>query len=86
MSQTTRITISLPTELLDRAEAECMEPGENRSELFRRALEGLLERKRHEAAVRRYVEGYAAEPEAEYEVAAAESTITDALADDEDWG
>ena len=85
MAETTRITISLPEDLLDRAEAKRIEHGESRSELFRRALETLLEKERQEAAVRRYVEGYVAEPETEYEVEAAESSGMEAFDGGESW-
>ena len=59
--------------------------GESRSELFRRALETLFEKQRYETAVTRYVEGYVAEPESEYEIAAAEVTEAGAFEADEEW-
>ncbi len=80
-----RITISLPVELLEQAEVERKGRGESRSELFRRALETLFEKQRYETAVDSYVTGYIAEPESEYEVAAAEVTETGAFDADEEW-
>lgn len=84
MPKTAKISISLPTDLLVRADRERRESGESRSELFRRALETLFREKRREAAVRRYVDGYVAEPESEYEVASAEAVAEDAW-DEEAW-
>lgn len=84
MSKTAKISISLPADVLVRADRERRESGESRSELFRRALETLFREKRREAAVRRYVDGYVAEPESEYEVASAEAVAGDAW-DEETW-
>ena len=83
--KTARITISLPVELLEQVEEERKGSGETRSELFRRALETLFEKQRYEKSVSRYVEGYVAEPESEYEIAAAEVTEAGAFEADEDW-
>lgn len=85
MTTTAKISISLPKDVLERAERERRETGESRSELFRRALEALFERHHHEAAVRRYVEGYLAEPETEYEVASTGAVSPAAFEEDEDW-
>jgi|GEM_PF-1978700 len=84
-SKISRITISLPVELLEQAEAERKGRGESRSELFRRALETLFEKQRYETAVTRYVEGYVAEPESQYEIAAAEVTEAGAFEADGEW-
>ncbi len=65
-----KVSVSLPEEALERVDRECAATGESRSELFRRALEALFDGERRRAAVRRYVEGYLAKPETEYEVAA----------------
>jgi metal-responsive CopG/Arc/MetJ family transcriptional regulator len=85
MITTAKISISLPEDVLERAERERRATGESRSELFRRALEALFESQRHEAAVRRYVEGYVAEPETEYEVSAAAALSSAAFEEEEDW-
>lgn len=53
-------------------------------ELFRRALKTLFREKRREAAVRRYVDGYVAEPESEHEVSSAEAAARNAW-DEEAW-
>jgi len=82
--RSSKISVSLPAELLDRVDRECATTGESRSQLFRRALEALFEGERRHAEVRRYMEGYVAEPEAEYEVAAAGAAARSAL-ETEDW-
>ncbi len=79
-----KVSVSLPAELLERINRECATTGESRSQLFRRALEALFEGERHDAEVRRYMEGYVAEPEAEYEVAAAGAVARPAL-ESEEW-
>lgn len=84
MPKTAKISISLPTDVLVRADRERRESGESRSELFRRALETLFREKRRETAVRRYVDGYVAEPESEYEVSSAEAAAGNAW-NEEAW-
>lgn len=79
-----KVSVSLPADVLERVDRECAATGESRSELFRRALEALFEGERRDAAVRRYVEGYVAEPEAEYEVAGAAAAARPAL-ESEEW-
>jgi metal-responsive CopG/Arc/MetJ family transcriptional regulator len=81
---TAKISVSLPAEVLERVDRECEATGASRSELFRRALQKLFEGGRHEAAVHRYLEGYVAEPETEYEVGAAAS-LAPAAFEDEGW-
>ncbi len=84
MPKTAKISISLPDDVLDRAEKERNASGESRSEFFRRALETLFREKERRAKVQRYVEGYVAEPESEYEVGSAEAAASEALRD-QDW-
>lgn len=82
---TSKVSISLPADVLARAERARRVSGESRSELFRRALETLFESERHDAAVASYVEGYVAEPESEYEVAVTAALAGTAFDDEEDW-
>lgn len=84
MPKTAKISISLPDQVLDRADRARRDSGETRSELFRRALEALFREQERKAAVRRYLDGYVAEPETDYEVAAAEST-SQAAWQQQDW-
>lgn len=64
MSETVKVTISLPRELLELVERE---RHETRSELFRRAVESWLAQRRKKGAVDRYVQGYLDHPETEKE-------------------
>jgi metal-responsive CopG/Arc/MetJ family transcriptional regulator len=79
-----KVSISLPGPTLARADRVCAATGESRSELFRRALQALFDSERERASIRRYVEGYIAEPESDYEVAVATATGGTYL-DAEDW-
>ena len=79
-----KVSISLPAPTLARANRVCEATGESRSELFRRALQALFESERERASVRRYVEGYLAEPESDYDAAVATATGGVYL-DAEDW-
>jgi predicted transcriptional regulator len=81
---TAKVSVSLSRELLERVDHECATTGESRSQLFRRALDALFEGERRDAEVRRYLDGYVAEPEAEYEVAAAGASARPAL-ESEGW-
>ena len=73
MPDTAKISISLPRDTLEACERERASSGETRSQFFRRAVETLLAERRRRAAVGRYVEGYVAEPETEYEVDASDA-------------
>jgi metal-responsive CopG/Arc/MetJ family transcriptional regulator len=84
VSKAAKVSISLPAEVLERADRERRARGESRSELFRRALDALFREQIREAAVQSYVDGYVAEPETEYEVASAEA-IAGAVWEEEDW-
>ena len=68
MPTSTKVSISLPKATLETADRERRETGESRSQFFRRAVEALIEQQRRSAAVERYVQGYVAEPEEEYDV------------------
>ncbi len=80
MSHSVKVAISLPQELFAAAERARREGGVSRSELFRRALESFLRRRREERAVERYVRGYLEHPESDQEVAAIHAVSADALA------
>ena len=75
----TKISISLPDEVLETAERECRREGESRSELIRRALVSLVARAREETLVAAYLAGYVAEPESDDEVAAADEAAASLL-------
>jgi len=63
MSATAKISISLPAETLRAADRERRLTRETRSEIFRRAVEELVQRRKERQEVDRYVAGYVAEPE-----------------------
>ena len=67
MTNTSRISISLPREMLRTADRARRALGESRSEFIRRAIENLLQQ-RHAQAVERYVAGYNTDRETETEV------------------
>ncbi len=80
-----KVSISLPRLLLRTADRARRETGESRSQFFRRAAEALLEERRRQEAVARYLAGYQAVPERPGELAwVAESGLA-ALAE-EPWG
>ncbi len=80
MPKTAKISISLPDDVLSRADRNRSERGESRSEFFRRALEALFREEERRAAVDRYVAGYVAESESEYEIDTANAAAAEA------WG
>lgn len=84
MSKTAKISISLPADVLARADRERRKSGESRSELFRHALETLFRQRHRDAAVRRYIEGYAAEPETAYEISSADASAQPVW-EEEEW-
>ena len=84
MTTTAKISISLPRGTLEHADRERRSSGESRSEFFRRAVEEFLRRKERREAVDRYVAGYIAEPEADYEEEISETTAVEVLAQ-ESW-
>ena len=71
----------LPSDLVTRVERLRRMSGGTRSDVIRRSLELLLEDVEHARRLRRYVEGYAAEPESNGEVDAAVATGCAALAE-----
>lgn len=78
MGKTVKIAISLPEELLQAAERESQARGVTRSEFFRQAVEGALERRQD--AIERYMRGYHEQPETDDEVVAARQASSAALA------
>jgi len=80
MPKTTKIAISLPEDIFRAVEQERKASGESRSELFRRAVEMLLRRKREQAMSERYVHAYEQMPETREEIAAARHAASSILA------
>jgi metal-responsive CopG/Arc/MetJ family transcriptional regulator len=76
-----KIAISLPDKFLESIEKECRARGETRSEFFRRAVESFLRRERERLLEEQYIRGYRQYPETAEEIAIAEATLVEALAD-----
>ena len=84
MPKTTKIAISLPEDMLVVVEQERRESGESRSELFRRAVEMLLRRRREQEMSERYIRAYQQSPETKEEIEAARHAASAILAE-ESW-
>jgi len=84
MPKTTKIAISLPEDMLAVVEQERRESGESRSELFRRAVEMLLRRRREQEMSERYIRAYQQTPETKEEIEAARYAASAMLAE-ESW-
>lgn len=78
MRRVAKITISLPTALLEAVEHRQEERGETRSEVIADLLEAALRREREQADVERYIRGYLEQPETEEEVAAIDRLAVEA--------
>ncbi len=67
MKETSRITVSLPTELLEAVDQRIARPDESRSALVRRLLEAALRETEEREEIERYVRGYREKPQTEEE-------------------
>jgi len=76
-----KIAISIPDQILEAVEKARLSSGESRSQFFRRAVEGHLDRQKERAAVERYVAGYRKNPETEEDIQMAESVLGRVLAE-----
>lgn len=84
MPKTTKIAISLPEEMLTAVEREREESGENRSQIFRRAVDLLLRQRSEKEMGEQYIRAYQQVPEAKEEVTAARRAAGTILAE-EPW-
>ena len=84
MPKTVKIAISLTEDMLSAVEQERKESGESRSELFRRAVEILLRRRREREMRERYIQAYKQTPETEQEIEAARRAAS-AILSGESW-
>jgi metal-responsive CopG/Arc/MetJ family transcriptional regulator len=84
MSKTTKIAISLPEEMLTALEKQREGSGESRSQIFRRAVELLLQQQREKEMSEQYINAYQQTPETSEEVAAARRAASTILAE-EPW-
>lgn len=67
MRDISRVTVSLPTELLEEADQKLAKGEESRSALVRRLLEDALRRAREQENIERYIRGYREDPQTQDE-------------------
>ena len=72
MSRSVKVTISLPSDMLDQIERKRLERNETRSEFLRAAVEQTFRERREQGNRERYISGYQELPESDEEIAAAE--------------
>lgn len=68
MPKVAKIAISLPENILEAVEKECIARGESRSQLFRIAVEEYLRHRGESESIERYIAGYKNIPETAIEV------------------
>jgi metal-responsive CopG/Arc/MetJ family transcriptional regulator len=76
----TKVTISLPTVLLEDVERSKETNQESRSETIARLLQAALRAEQEQSDVERYIKGYLEQPDTEEEIAIAEAMSTEAAA------
>ena len=81
---TSKVAVSLPTDLLDEVERARAEHGESRSQFVRRALVRELRASRQREDIERYLDSYREQPESDVDVWAVGASGP-ALAE-EPWG
>ena len=81
MSNSTKITLSLPRELLLDVERERQASGETRSEFFRRAVGELPRREGDRETIEQYIQGYLKYPETPGELGWLETASQEVLAE-----
>jgi metal-responsive CopG/Arc/MetJ family transcriptional regulator len=84
MSSSKKLAISLPKELVSRMEKLRKQTGETRSAFIRRAIQLVFKKLDKEARLKEYIDGYRKKPESAEEVAAAQASATQLLAQ-EPW-
>lgn len=67
-SKVSRVTVSLPTTLLEAADGELAEEDESRSSMIRRLIEAALKEAKERKDVERYVRAYTEQPQTEEEI------------------
>ena len=84
MSETKKVAISLPGELMRKIEKLRKSTGESRSAFISRAIRQALKDREQEILIARYVEGYRKFPETKEEIELAEAAAARLLAE-EPW-
>jgi metal-responsive CopG/Arc/MetJ family transcriptional regulator len=80
MRRFTKVTISLPTGLLEEVERSKDECGESRSETIARLLRSALRAEQEKADIERYIRGYLEHPDTEEEAVFADAMSVEAAA------
>jgi len=80
MGKTSKIAISISSDVLDEVEKERKLSGESRSELFRRAVELLLKRRNEQKVSEQYIRAYEHMPENKTEIETVRSAARNILA------
>lgn len=81
MKKLSRITISLPTELLSEVEEKLAREDENRSATIRRLIEDALKGAKEKADVEQYIRAYKEQPQTEEEFGWTEALLGETLED-----
>lgn len=84
MSRAVKISVSIPSEVLEKADRERETIGESRSEFVRQAIEERVRRMAEAERVERYVQGYRNLPETAEEVASS-FALSQAALSGEPW-
>ena len=71
MGKTSKIAISLPSEIIEAVDAECEATGQTRSKVFQRAVELLLRKRLEVIWDRQYAQAYRKYPDTPEEIEAA---------------
>lgn len=72
MKRTSRVTVSLPTQLLEAVDRTLLKGEENRSALVRRLLEEALREAKEQEDIDRFIRAYREQPQTEEELGWAE--------------
>ena len=82
MSKIVKIAVSLPEDLLEKAEQERKASGESRSAFIRRAIRTTLKQKEKEETISNYIKGYNRLPETAVEIELAQKSADIVFAED----
>jgi hypothetical protein len=80
VSETSRLTISLPTGLLEVVDQKLVQPSESRSAVIRRLLEGALRDLEEQEDLLRWTRGYEEDPQTNEELGWVDQVSGQALA------
>lgn len=81
MSKLTRITVTIPTDLLEAAEEKLAKGQQNRSAFIRRVLEAALKEQEEKEQIEQFIQAYREQPQTEEEFGWQEIIAGEALED-----